>query len=55
MNNQTLKNMDVEAIAQAIEADAGHAIPDLRESLRQAREGEYGAAQKDNDPVGKKS
>lgn len=36
-----LKNMDIEKVAAAIEADAGQSIPDLRESLRQARDGEY--------------
>lgn len=43
MNSQAFKNMDVEAVAAAIEADAGQSIPDLRESLRQARDGKYAA------------
>ena len=30
-------DMDIEAIAQAIEADAGRALPGLRESLQQTR------------------
>lgn len=43
MNSQALKNMDVEAVAAAIEADAGQTIAYLRESLRQARDGKYAA------------
>lgn len=31
--------MDVEKIAQAIEADAGEALPDLRQALAEARAG----------------
>ncbi len=32
--------MDVEKIAQAIEADAGEALPDLRQALTEAKAGE---------------
>jgi uncharacterized protein (DUF4415 family) len=38
-----LKNIDVETVACAVEADAGHAVPGLRESLRQAKRGEFAA------------
>lgn len=38
-----LKTLDVEKIATAIEADAGQALPGLRRSLKQARNGEYAA------------
>lgn len=40
-NMMTLKNLDVEKAAAAIEADAGQALPGLRESLEQAKRGEY--------------
>lgn len=36
-----LKNLDVEKVARAVEADAGHALPGLRESLEEARRGEF--------------
>jgi putative transcriptional regulator len=32
------KDKDLESIAQAIEADAGEALPDLRQALAEARE-----------------
>jgi uncharacterized protein (DUF4415 family) len=38
-----LKNIDVKKTARAIEADAGHALPGLRESLAQAKRGEFAA------------
>lgn len=38
-----LKSIDVGKMARAIEADAGHAVPGLRESLRQAKRGEFAA------------
>jgi uncharacterized protein (DUF4415 family) len=38
-----LKNIDIEKIASAIEADAGEALPGLRESLAQAKRGEFAA------------
>jgi uncharacterized protein (DUF4415 family) len=38
-----LKNMDVAKVAQAIEKDAGHELPGLRESLNQAKRGEFAA------------
>jgi len=36
---KTLKKMDVNKVARAIEDDAGHALPGLRESLVQAKAG----------------
>jgi len=55
-----LKNIDVSKVARAIEANAGHALPDLRESLRKAKRGEFAvihapesiAARKRGRPVG---
>lgn len=55
-----LKNIDVEKAARAIEADAGHALPGLRQSLQQAKRGEFAsihtpstiAAHKRGRPVG---
>ena len=38
-----LKNIDVEKLARAVEADAGEALPGLRESLGQAKRGEFAA------------
>lgn len=38
-----VENIDIEAVAQAIEADAGQPLPGLRESLAQAKAGEYAA------------
>lgn len=38
-----MKNLNVEKVAKAIEADAGHPIPGLREGLAQARRGEFAA------------
>ena len=38
-----LKNIDVEALAKAMEADAGEKLPGLRKSLERARRGEFGA------------
>lgn len=35
-----LKNLNIEKVAQAIEADAGQALPGLRDSLKQAKRGE---------------
>lgn len=35
-------NMDVEAIARAIEADAGEPVPGIREALECAKRGEFG-------------
>jgi len=34
-----LKKIDIEKLAKAVEADAGHAIEGLRESLTEARDG----------------
>lgn len=38
--SQEWNNMDTEAIARAIEANAGMALPDLRQSLAQAKAGQ---------------
>ncbi len=37
-----IKNMDIEAVAKAIEADAGEALPDLRQALSEAKSGMAG-------------
>jgi len=42
MKKKELKNIDVEKIAKAIEADAGVPLPDIRESLQEAKEGIFG-------------
>ena len=34
-----MKTLNVDKVAAAIEADAGHAVPGLRESLTEARAG----------------
>ncbi|MDR2000553.1 MAG: helix-turn-helix domain-containing protein [Zoogloeaceae bacterium] len=39
MKLSDLKNLDVEATARAIEADAGHALPDIRLALSEAKAG----------------
>lgn len=33
------KKIDIEAVAKAIEADAGEALPDLRQALKEAQAG----------------
>jgi len=38
-----IKKIDVDKIARAIEADAGEKLPGLRESLEQAKRGEFAA------------
>lgn len=38
-----MKKLNVDKVAKAIEADAGQAIPRLRESLEQAKRGEFAA------------
>ena len=40
-----LCEIDVEAVARAVEADAGQPLPGLRESLAQAKRGEFAAIQ----------
>ena len=35
--------LDIEAVARAIEEDAGQAVPGLRESLAQAKAGQFAA------------
>lgn len=39
-----LQNLNIEAMAKAIEADAGEAVPGLRESLAEAKAGKFAAA-----------
>lgn len=43
MDAKTLKNLDVEQVAAALEADAGEALPDIRQALEEAKRGEYAA------------
>ena len=43
MDIECLENMDVEKVARAIELDAGMELPGLRESLDQAKRGEFAA------------
>lgn len=38
-----LKQLDIEAVARAIEADAGQPLPDLRQALDEAKSGKVGA------------
>ena len=38
---KTLKKLDVDKVASAIEADAGQALPGLRESLAEAKAGKF--------------
>ena len=38
---KTLKKMNVDKVARAIEEDAGQTLPGLRESLAQAKEGHF--------------
>ena len=46
MNKPKKMDMDIEAIAQAIEVDAGHTLPGLRESLQQTKAGKSGRIHK---------
>ena len=39
-----LQNLDVEAVAKAIEADAGESILDLRQALVEAKAGKFAAS-----------
>lgn len=41
MKTNTLKNLDVEQVAAALEADAGKTLPDIRQALEEAKRGEY--------------
>jgi uncharacterized protein (DUF4415 family) len=58
-----LKTLDIEKVAAAIEADAGEALPELRESLAQAKAGVVGevhtpeliAARRRGRPLGSKA
>ena len=43
MPNVKLKYINVDAVAKAIEADAGQKLPGLRKSLEQAKRGEFAA------------
>jgi uncharacterized protein (DUF4415 family) len=43
MNTKSLKNIDIDKIAKAIEVDAGQPLLGLRESLAQAKRGEFAA------------
>ena len=36
------KKMDIDAVAEAVEADAGEALPDLRHALKEAKAGMAG-------------
>jgi uncharacterized protein (DUF4415 family) len=38
-----LKRINIKKVAAAVEADAGHALPGLRESLAEAKAGVFGA------------
>ena len=38
-----LRELDIETVARAVEADAGQPLPGLRESLAQAKRGEFAA------------
>ncbi|MDP4300379.1 BrnA antitoxin family protein [Leptothrix discophora] len=60
---KTLKNMDLDKVAAAIEADAGQALPGLREALAEAQAGVAGrvhtpeqiAARRPGRPAGSKA
>ena len=38
-----IKHIDIDKVVKAVEADAGHVLPGLRESLAEAKAGIYGA------------
>jgi putative transcriptional regulator len=38
----SIKKIDIEAVAKAIEADAGETLPDLRQALKEAKAGVIG-------------
>ena len=42
MTVKSIRDIDPEKLAAAIEADAGQAMPGLRESIREAQQGIYG-------------
>ncbi len=42
MNKYAIPELDVEAVAKALEADAGEALPDIRQALLEAKEGRVG-------------
>ncbi|MEN9559277.1 MAG: hypothetical protein RLZZ502_488, partial [Pseudomonadota bacterium] len=51
MQNDKFKNLDIEAAALAIELDAGVALPLLRQSLAEAKQGQYTIAKRGR-PIG---
>jgi len=42
MSKNALTYMDIDAVAQAIEADAGESLPDIRQALQEAKQGAVG-------------
>jgi len=42
MNEYTIPDLDVEAVAKAIEADFGERLPDIRQALTEAKNGIVG-------------
>jgi putative transcriptional regulator len=38
---EDLKDIDVETVARAIEADAGEPLPDIRKALEEAKTGKF--------------
>ena len=42
MTKYAIPDLDVEAVARAIEADMGKALPDIRQALTEAKRGEFG-------------
>jgi uncharacterized protein (DUF4415 family) len=40
---ESLQGVDLEKVARAVEADAGHCLPGLRESLGEAKAGKFAA------------
>ena len=42
MNEYAIPNLDVEAVARAIEADFGDVLPDIRKALSEAKSGTVG-------------
>ena len=41
MNEYAIPDLDVEAVAKAIEADFGESLPDIRQALEEAKRGEF--------------
>ncbi|TXT37756.1 MAG: helix-turn-helix domain-containing protein [Comamonadaceae bacterium] len=42
MNKYAIPDLDVESVAQAIEADMGESLPDIRQALNEAKNGRVG-------------